>query len=198
MPAQPAKKKAVAKKADPYAPTAWGQSDMFDGTSEDVTVPSGQKCRVRRPGVKGLVAAGVLDHVDSLTKIVGEKHIQRAKGGRIDKIDVKDIVKNPEKVAEIIDVVDKVVCHVVVAPQLHRSPKCKVCDRDIDWHSYMPVEGYHDPVVTLEEGKIYAFQVDMDDRMFILNFAVGGTRDLESFRSEREELLVGVEPGADV
>lgn len=195
MPAQ--RKKAVEE--DKYAPSSWGQkTDVFDGTAEDVRVPSGQLCRVRRPGVKGLVAAGVLDHVDQLSKIVGEKHITRAKGGRVEKVDAESLAKQPEKVAEIIDVVDKVVCHIVVKPQIHRSPKCSVCGKDVDWHSYVPVEDYHDPVVKLDAGKIYAFQVDMDDRMFLLNFAVGGTRDLESFRQQREELLVGVESGSDV
>lgn len=178
---------------DEYAPTAWGQQQAV-GYAEDIIVPSGQKARVRRPGLKGLVAAGVLDHMDSLTKIVGEKHIKRAKGGALQKIDVEAIAKDPKKIVEMVDVMDKIVEHVVLRPIVHKTPPCDVCKNDYSWHDYAPPgEVDHEPDLPLEEGKVYTHQIDDDDKMYIINFAVGGTRDLESFRKQREELVDSVE-----
>ena len=73
---KPAKKTTARKRATPqvevvavdpndkYAPTTWG-SEL--GGAEDLTVPSGQTCLVRRPGVQGLMEAGILHDLDTLT-----------------------------------------------------------------------------------------------------------------------------------
>lgn len=50
----------------------------------------------------------------------------------------------------------------------------------------------------LPDGEIYASQIDLDDKAFIFNFVVGGTRDLEAFRRQQRELMVGVSTGEDL
>lgn len=186
---------------DAYAPTAWGEAarNPLDGLAEDITVPSGQLCLARRPGVQGLVAAGVLDHIDSLTALVDEKHIKRAQGKQVVDIDVKALAKDPKKLIEVLEVVDKIVCHVVLKPGIKPSPKCSVCKKPIEWHAWAPPDEVdHEPDIDIEDGVIYAFQVDLGDKMFLVNFAAGGTRSLERFRRESEEVMGGVESGDDV
>lgn len=186
---------------DAYAPTTWGEqtSNPLGGIVEDITVPSGQLCLARRPGVQGLVAAGVLDHVDSLTTLVGEKHIKRAKGGQVEDIDVKELAKDPKRLIDVMQVVDTIVCHVVLKPAISPSPKCKICNNVIEWHSWAPNDEVdHQPDIDEKPGAIYAYQVDLEDKMFLVNYAAGGTRSLERFRRESAESLERVESGEDV
>ena len=159
-----------------YAPDAWLSGGI--GGMEDLTVPSGQVCLVRRPGLEGLMKAGVLNRMDSLSGIVSEKHIKRVKGkgskaaGDQEEIDALSLMNDPKAMDEVIEVVDKVVCHVVVKPEVHRTPN---------------------DVTLRKPGIVYADMVDIIDKMFIFNFVVGGTRDIATFRGGLDSVVGGLE-----
>lgn len=156
-----------------YAPTTWGTAA---GTFlEDLVVPSGQLCQVRRPGVEGLIQAGVLNDLDSLTAIVDNKHVKRALGQK--QIDASQLKIDGKMIENIMHVTDRIVCYVVVQPRIEMTP--------------------NDPT-RRESGVIYADMVDLQDKMFILNYAVGGTRDLERFRGELAESVRSLDDGEDV
>lgn len=158
-----------------YAPDAWISGGV--GGMEDLTVPSGQLCLVRRPGMEGLMKAGVLHNVDSLSQIVNEKHIKRVNGKATDEIDMTSLMKDSQGMEEVTNVIDKVICHVVVKPEIHRSPN---------------------DVTLRKPGVVYTDMVDITDKMFIFNFVVGGTRDLERFRGGLDALVGSVEDGEGV
>ena len=168
-------RKTATKKAAPpseeskFAPTAWGAGGI--GQLTELTVPSGQLCLVRRPGTQGLIEAGILHNIDSLTAIVNTKHVRRVKGK--EEIDVQSLMADPENVETLMHTIDRIVCYVVVKPDVHMSPN-DVTLRDPD--------------------VIYADMIDLEDKMFIMNFAVGGTRDLERFRRELSESVGSVAP----
>jgi hypothetical protein len=82
-----------------------------------------------------------------------------------------------DNVEKILEVVDKVTCYVVIQPAVMPVPE-DGAERDDEF--------------------VYIDQVDLEDKMFILNFAVGGTRDLERFRQEVGESLRGLAPVPDV
>lgn len=145
---------------DKYLATTWG------GEGEDLTMPSGQLALVRRPGAQNLVAAGIIHSMDSLTAIA-EGLIEKAEGGK-QKVDAAAVMKNPEKIVEMLHVIDKVVCHVVIKPTVTMTPNDRTARK---------------------EGVIYADMIDLEDKMFIFNYAVGGTRDVERFRLESSELV---------
>jgi len=157
--------------ADPYAPTAWGQT----GGLEDVVCPSGQRALVRRPGIQGLILAGALEEMDSLSAVVDQKHIKRVKGQ--EEIDVESLVKDPKEIMRVINIADRIVLHCVVKPVLHSVP-----ENDED----------------REPGVIYVDMVDLDDRLFLMNYAVGGTRDAERFRDERDATVGSLGDGSEV
>lgn len=153
------------KKNDRFAPTKWGGAAF-----EELSVPSGQLCLVRRPGVEGLVQAGVLKDIDSLSAIVDQEHVKRGKGAP--PVDLKKIAADEGTLLNIIHTMDKIVAYVVVKPDIKMTPN-DITNRD--------------------EAQIYCDMIDLEDKMFIMNFAVGGTRDLEKFRSEFDESVAGVE-----
>lgn len=162
---------------DPYAPTVWGAEDN-SGSLVDLVLPSGQTILAQRPGPQGLMAAGMLDDLDTLSsilpKIMGGV---TAKGQAPKEFDASVIMKNPAMLSQAMKLMDRVLVHVVIKPELTPEP---------------------DSPTDRERGKIYPSSVGQEDKAFIFNWAVGGTQDLSRFRSEYEESVAGLEPGADV
>lgn len=171
---------------DPYAPTAWGSSEV--GGLTDLTVPSGQLCLVRRPGIEGLLKEGVLRDLDSFTALVNKEHVERVKGkkgkpsdrapkkGKTSE-DIGELLKDPNKLANVMHTVDRVICHVVVKPAIQMTP--------------------NDPT-SRKVGVVYADMVELVDKMFIFNFVVGGSRDIERFLEESNGALGDLDAGQAV
>ena len=155
---------------DAYAPTTWGSDN---NGLHDLTVPSGQRCLVKRPGVQGLMVAGVLHNLDTLTTLVSEKHIKRVSGQA--EVDVASLLGDEQNLLKILHTVDRVVAHVVVKP---------------------PVEMAPNDVTLRQPGQVYTDMVDVEDKMFIFQFVVGGTADLERFRDQLGE-SVGSIPASE-
>lgn len=177
--AQPKKASGIAAKraqvrgedgmhVDPYAPLVWG-SDTAQGTLQDLELPSGQLCLAQRPGPEGLMAAGLLDDLDMLATV-----LPKVMGGKAAKkdLDATQVMRNPEMLRQAMRLMDRVVVHVVIKPELSPEP-ADPADREL--------------------GKIYPSSVSMEDKTFIFNWAVGGTRNLQSFRQQLEESVAGVE-----
>lgn len=144
-----------------YAASSWGVG-VSGETLEDVEVPSGQLCLARRPGVEGLLKAGILHQLDSLTSLV-QANLNPSTGAVSAEAALSQVMGDPEKLAEMMRIVDKVVMYVVVKPEIQSTP---------------------DDVTRRENNVIYADMIELEDKMFLLNYAVGGTRDLERFRGE--------------
>lgn len=142
----------------------------------ELLLPSGNTCLVKRPGVQGLIKAGLLDSLDSLTSIVQVEHID-ANDPKKMAAAVSKMAADPARINEALDVVDKAVCFAVVAPKVFMPPP--------DGETRM-------------EDAVYADDVDEEDKMFIFQFLVGGTRDVESFRKESQAMLGGVPTIQDV
>lgn len=158
---------------DPYAPTVWA-SEESSGALVDLELPSGQLCLAQRPGPAGLMAAGLLEDLDMLSTV-----LPKTMGGKSQKkdFDSSHLMRNPEMVKQAMRLVDRVVVYVVQKPVITEEPA--------------------DPA-DKERGKIYPSTIDLTDKMFIFNWAVGGTRDLQRFRGELQESMADVESGPDV
>lgn len=141
----------------------------------ELELPSGNICLVERMGVRGLIKAGLMDSLDSLTGLV-QKELIDSQDPKKQAQAALQLAEDPAKLQEGIDLIDRVICHVVKAPEVHMPPK----------------EGERDPE------KLYADDVDDDDKTFIFNFVVGGTRDIEQFRQERHQRLVSLSALQDV
>jgi len=166
----------------------------------DLELPSGELCQVKRPGVQGLIKAGVLHSLDSLTSIVSSETIPLAEGKPIPKDKtVEAIAADPEKFSKMMEQTDKIVCFVVTQPKVHSNlrPKRELVDEDADlWEDVkdkddQPVfeeipEEERDPEL------VYVDYIDAIDKMFIMNFAVGGSADLTDFREKTASSLGGV------
>lgn len=141
-----------SSQADAYAPTSWGNYDR------EITVPSGQKCRVRNLDFTDVMGAGLLDKLNTLQGVV-DKHAKKAEGQP--PIDPMKLMKDKRTVVQFSEMIDQVVCMVVTAPTVVMQP-AKREDR--------------------AQGVVYADTVPLADKMEIFQEAMGAMKDLESFR----------------
>jgi hypothetical protein len=162
---------------DRFAPTAWAQRDV------ELELPSGQICLVRRMPLQQMVEEGIIDNFDRLTSLVQEKHVSkkaRSSGPPQKQMNTKAmmaaITSSPTKMREIFEITDRVVMAIVVAPKILPVPEDGV----------------------RESGAAYIDWVGEEDKAYVMQFAFGGTRDLERFRGELAELGDGVDIGEDV
>jgi hypothetical protein len=176
---------------------------------EDVELPSGLWCKAKRIGMAALVSGGKIPN--SLLPIViealegGDEGVKRAE----EKLRKQ---MSQEHIADMMEMYDSIAMFVVVAPRLRPVPERCFCksnkfgpddvripkdalseafDKEHE-HNWRPV-----PAEEREHGPDIAYidWIDFADKVYLMNFAVGGTRDLETFRTEQAELLDSLSPG---
>lgn len=160
----------------------------------DLTLPSGEVCQVVRPGVQGLIKAGVLQSLDALTAIVQTETIPKAEGKPV--VDIKAITGDSDKFNSMMEAVDKIVIHVVQQPKVY---DLTITQHDIDKDD-LPFTAEdlgreftdEDP---RDPDRIYIDYIDSMDKMFIMNFAVGGSADLAQFRQATTNVVGSVSDG---
>lgn len=188
-------------KANKYAATAWGGEHLID-----LEMPSGQLAQVRRPGVTGLIKAGLLDSLDSLTALVKTEHMDRVKKGasttpEITKEDIAELAKDKDRLISALDLMDKVVEYVVVQPHVLRPVQRDETGKPIlMWRGKLNDDTGEQireelPLPDDERvaGQVYTESVDPTDKVYIFQFVVGGVRDLEQFREEFGETVGALE-----
>lgn len=159
-----------AKNEDPYTPTTWGKYD------EELIVRSGQRCRVKKLDLPDLIAAGMMDRLNTLEGVVS-KNIRQGKGQP--PLDPMKMLKDKRTGAQFGNLIDEVVVLVVTAPKLH-----------------LPPEKFSDRV----EGLVYVDTVSFTDKIEVFQHAMGGLESLAKFRGFAGESSSGVddEPGDEM
>jgi hypothetical protein len=129
---------------------------------------------------------------DPLMGII-QKAINSAKG--LPPSAMKEIVADREKIVEALLLFDRVLTYCAVEPKIQMPPPCTDCGeyltaKHANDHQYH--EGERDPNV------LYADQVVMDDKTFVFQWALGGTKDIQSFRSEQAANVASLSDGQGV
>jgi hypothetical protein len=191
------KKKTSTKKAVSTAKAWKRQSTM------ELELPSGNVCLVKRPGMEKLLNAGVMP--DNLTPIAMAEIKKAQSGGKpdankkegIDEDLMSKFLEEDGALEGMFRSFDKATVMCVVEPpvRLHfytekdelagQIPKGFSVNDDV-------------PEEEREEDILYTDDVDMEDKMFIFQFVVGGSKDIESFRSEFGDVLAASSDGDDV
>jgi hypothetical protein len=89
-------------------------------------------------------------------------------------IDMANLEVDNDMISQMIDMMDVVLLDVVLQPKVHSTPEVgQPRDEDL----------------------LYADEVDMNDKQFIFQWAVGGTSDVEKFLEKSSEYLASLSPG---
>lgn len=178
------------------APTRNGKQSKYNlGATEvlmDLEVPSGALCQVRRPGPMGLMRAGLIDQLDILGGLVQTEHVDRVDGRQSEedletrqRRQAMEILKDRSKLEAADRLMNRIICYVVVQPHIEMP---EVHDEKADRWRWIPNEE-RDPKL------VYADTVSEEDKSFIMQFVMGGTADIATFRKEQQEAMGGLEPG---
>lgn len=168
----------------PLTPTpaeSWVGAVPVAGT--DLRLPSGNVARVRRVSPQAFVNGGFIP--DPLTNIV-TKAIQSKKGLPPEK--VQEMAGDRESIQASLEMFDRVLSYVCVMPHVQMPPRCRECDKYYnvdDRHKDNTRDDFHVYQESPREPSVlYTDMVDLKDKIFIFQWAIGGTRDLETFRQE--------------
>jgi hypothetical protein len=134
-------------------------------------LPSGFTAMVRNPGLGMFVEKGMIPN--SLMPIV---MAALDEGKPPSKRMLKDMSRDPDAIADIAKLARDVTVACVIKPKIHPVPE----DGDRD------------------NSLLYSDEVDLDDCMFIFQWVIGGTHDLNSFREEQESLVADLSGGSDM
>lgn len=145
------------------------------GSEETHELPSGQVVVARKIAIQQLLEAGVLAEADALTSLIGSKHLSTQAS------DVVQIaMKDPRAFGALMMMVDRALPLIVVEPEvlLHFTTS------DSGETAIIPFG-------EREEG-VYTDQIDLADKMWLLNWAVGDLNKLARFRGESDSAVATV------
>jgi hypothetical protein len=201
-----ASKQVEAQQAQRTSAKDW----LLSRRGSPVTVPSGNTALLRRPGPEMFFKAGMIP--DALTGLVNEA-VRDKQGLRPEK--VQDLTTDTKMLPQMMLLIDSATVEATVDPPVRHNPSCitplpsnadQICDAPAgdpihtddkvkDFHKF--IEGDRIPEDERDPVFLYCSEVDFSDKVFIFQYAVGGSADLERFRSEYIELVDGLSAQPD-
>lgn len=133
-----------------------------------VTLPSGNVARLRRPGMDSFVRRGMIPNI-----LMAPIQTMLGQGEEAASEQVKDMAEDPQTIIEFFALMDDICVEVFAEPVLNPLP-----DHD------QP----RDPNL------LYVDEIDMDDKSFAFEYAVGGPRNVQQFRDRQAEMLADLSP----
>lgn len=151
----------------------------------ELTVPSGNVCLVRRPGPELFVEQGMIPNslMALVMPMLDDAKAAGAKGDSKpledkDLVDLqKQMMSDPAKLADMFTMIDSITVYCVLAPNVLPAP---------------------DSGEPRDDELLYVDEVDFEDKMFIFQFAVGGTANLAKFRDGTAALVAARQAGDEV
>ena len=168
----------------------------------DLELPSGNVALVKPLDPTDFLTSGMIP--DPLSSII-HKAINTTKG--LPPSALNKISNSREDLAATLEMFDRVLTHVVLEPVIEMPPPCDVvvagqpCDlyANAEVHQDTHKSGRH----RYHEGEriedvLYADEVDFQDKTFIFQWVLGGTRDLEQFRRQQAASMDAVPDSKDL
>lgn len=196
----PSKKQAAAKRVATKRSAKLREAEVRDATvtsagdwkkgkeAARLRVPSGNVCLARAVGMEPFLAKGLIPN--ALMPIV-TRAVEEGKG--ISAKEVNEITSNLESaegIADMLAMADAVVVECVVSPHVY-----PMSDRDaiLEDESLTP-----DEKAAKINSLLFVDEVDINDKMFIFQWAVGGTSNLEQFREKSANVVEDLATGKAV
>lgn len=150
---------------DKYALTAWGAPKNIN--EKDVTLPSGQLCRVRELQMEDVLELDLIDAVDTFTgQLIDDRADGKETSHESDAKSFLTFLRDKEKREKLLKIVDATIPRAVVAPVvLPALPKGRA----------------------KKEGFIYVDQIELNDKLAIFTEIFQGFGDVSKFREEQAE-----------
>lgn len=177
--------------------TASSWKNKADKQGKDLELPSGNVALVRAVGMQDLLAGNIIP--DQLSPIV-EESIRNKKGLPPGKL--QSVLSDTKGINSMFQMVDRIATVAILEPILLMPPTCDACHHyyndDPEHVAFDAGSPGHRYAETRDPDALYADEISMEDKLFVFNYAVGGTGDLERFRQQHAKSVAGLSAGEDV
>lgn len=134
-----------------------------------IELPSGLVVRYRNPGgLQAFMANGTIPN--SLMPLV-KKALKEGKAPETEELFGKNNELDPKLLTEMMEMFDSIAVRCIVEPRIHPTPATE--DERAD-------------------DKLYADELPLDDKQFLMQLITGGTKDLETFRKQLDKNVADV------
>jgi hypothetical protein len=188
-----------------YTPASeWKKSKTLEPS--DLQLPSGNVALVRAPGLEKFVELGFIPNslLDIMTKLLdansGKQNAAKVK--MEESKFARDILSDSSKLSDITAMANKVTVYCVEKPNVVHRPMKEI---EVEEEEELVLRLVADEEAMKEmldkagdQGLIWVDEVDLDDKMFIMNFACGGTRAVREFRGELASVVGTSQTGRKV
>lgn len=145
-------------------------------------VPSGKTCLARNPGLPAFMQAGIVPN-----PLLAPVQEALSKGKPMENL--SDVVgDDPERMQAFFELIDNVVMYCVLQPVVHSAHEELIQEDGTRVRRFIP-EGER------AETDLFIDNVDPEDRVFIFQWAVGGSSDLVKFRKEFRAAMADLSAG---
>lgn len=148
----------------------WKTTDDKGPQGFPLLLPSGNTCLCRPIGAEAFLTHGLIPN--QLLPIVQDTVEQAIKGvprdAEAEDKRLREMATDPNSVSSVLEMANTVTVFCVLEPKVEPVPEL----------------GPDGEEVARDPEKLYVDRVDVEDKLFIMQFALGGTRDLERFRLE--------------
>lgn len=139
-------------------------------------LPSGNMAQIRRISMQTYLKQG---RIPNVLMAPVQKALQSG-GDSLPEEDLKEVMQDPKALEQLFSMIDMVTCDAFVEPQVHPEPFIE--DKDENGAPTRTPAERNDEL-------LYVDEVDLDDKMFVFQWMVGGTSDLEPFRNQSKGQL---------
>lgn len=146
-----------------------------------LTLPSGNSIRVKNPGITELAHLGIIPN--NLMAVIMDSVQKGAEP------DADQLMENVE-VTDMLDMMSNAICVIAVEPEIHPVPVWTEEDQAQELCKLEQVGKPAEQKKDLET--LYIDEVDEEDKMFLWQWATGGTDDVEQFRQESGNMLASL------
>lgn len=175
--------------------SVWGSANP-SASEHELTTPSGQTCRARKMTIESMIETGLLADADSITAVVS-KHVRKVKGGNgkadHNRVDEQSMLRDAAAVKSIITLTDKVLPHIVVSPRVVLHYKETTVGKTTVTKALTTEE--REEIQAAAPGTVFTDQIDLEDKMFLFDWAAGGLQAMTNFRGGSTPDVGGVVPG---
>lgn len=181
------KKTGTEKTTTIQAPVRGGQvttaSAWRKSSTDPIELPSGNVAKIRSASMEFFLTGGFIPNSlkGLVHKMINDMESEQGKPSKKDSGDstaeLSEIITDDNKLRDLIHMYDRIAAHCFEEPKVALPPE----DPD-----------------DREDDILYTDEIGMDDKVFVFNVALGGTKDVESFRNEQAAAVESVRAGTEV
>jgi hypothetical protein len=174
-----AQKKATTQAKRPTTVTQWKKQQ-----GEPIKLPSGNYARLRGASMDFFLMSGFIPNSlkalvqNQISQMEQEQGKTKAKDLEAQQAkELASILEDEDKLRDLLSMYDRIAVHCFLEPTVRMPPE---------------------DAAERKDDQLYTDELDMEDKVFVFNVAVGGTKDLESFRQQQNASVESVRAGAEV